>query len=461
MNYFIALKWFLISFLVILGITIPFFLVEALTPPFTDDFESYDLGDLNGQGDWTVDGADKVMVVDEKSQGGAKSIKFLNTSYAANRIFDVSTEGIISFWIFAVDNTSRLRNTITDIGNAGIQVSFGSQESCGAETCSFWYNDNWTWKEYGDFDIGKWYSVQIKWWTEAEIFKWDFNFNFEGWATGGITLSPLSSNVYQFYSNGINSFLDTISGETTPPELEIKGISPDSGTTITDLDTDLTIEYKEFDWETYDGFFINFRDSKLGIVADSIQFLKEDLDPSGNGSEIINLQDFNFDSNGQWYLTGLGFGTELDIEGGMFLTTRGYIDFWTDELVKTPYYLIINVEGLPSPYTFTDPSDWYSANVERFDTPTILFTSFVNLLSPIFEKVGDFGIRTQNIFDLNEAYDRGFALGEIFPLINAYIKKIESFFGGFPLASFFIYLILVMLAIFIIRSVLKFIPFFG
>lgn len=243
--------------------------------------------------------------------------------------------------------------------------------------------------------------------------------------------------------------------------MRIWGIDPATGTEITDLNTEIEIGYEGFDWEIYEGFMVNFRDNKLGVVVNSIQFLADDLDPSGTGEKIINLQDFNFDSNGIWDLTGFGFGTHLDIEGGMFITTRGWIDFWTDDLIDPPYYLTINVEGLPDPYVFTEPEDWYSTNVERFDTPTTLFTSFVGLLSPIFEKVGDFGIRAQAMFDQNEAYDRGYSLGEIFPLLNGYIQKIDQFFGGFPLVSFFKYLILVMLAIFIIRVVMKFIPFFG
>lgn len=243
--------------------------------------------------------------------------------------------------------------------------------------------------------------------------------------------------------------------------LEIKGISPESETEITDLNTNLTIQYKNFDWDIYAGFVVNFRDLKLGVASNSKQFLADNLDPSGTGTEIINLQDFGIDTNGSWALTGLGFGSHLDIEGGMFLTTRGYVDFWTDELVLEPYSLIFNVEGLPSPYTFTNPNDWYSANQERFDTPTAFFTSTTGFMAPLFENISDFALRLQNMFNKKEAYDRGFALGEVFPLINAYIQKIDLFFGGFPLASFFKYLILVMLAIFLIRIIFKFIPFFG
>lgn len=244
-------------------------------------------------------------------------------------------------------------------------------------------------------------------------------------------------------------------------EVYIEGFSPASTTEITDLDQNITIKYYNFDWEIYNGFIVSFIDDKLGVVAESQQFLADDLSPTGSGQVVVNLQDFNIDTNGKWYLTALGFGTELDIQGGMFLTTRGYVDFWTDELVDPEYYLLINIEGFASPYTFTDPEDWYGVNVDRFDTPTDFFYDFVGLLTPIFEKISDFNLRSQSFFDKLESYDRGYALGEIFPLATGYVKKIESFFGGFPLIQFFIYAILTIIAIFIIRMTIKFIPFIG
>lgn len=244
--------------------------------------------------------------------------------------------------------------------------------------------------------------------------------------------------------------------------LKIYGSSPASGTTITDFESpSLSITYQGFDWDIYDGFVVNFRDDVIGVAAKSIQFLAEDLDPSGNGTEVINLADFEIDENGKWYLTALGFGADLDIQGGMFLTTRGYVDFWSDELVDPEYYLNINVAGLPTPYTFDEPETWYSENVLRFDSPTTFFTSFTDIFGPIFEKIAEFGNRILPMFNQTEAYDRGYALGEIFPIARGYISKIDMFFGGFPLASFLTYIILIMLGIFIFRIIMKFIPFLG
>jgi hypothetical protein len=253
--------------------------------------------------------------------------------------------------------------------------------------------------------------------------------------------------------------------EAVPPTIPMLfGISPLTGIEITDLTATFEFGYSSFDFDTssgYAGFVVNFKDNKIGANANSIQYLKNNLDPSGSGTKIITLSDFGFDSNGIWKFTGLGFGTHLDIEGGMFLTGRGYVDFWTDDLATPDYTLLINVPTLPTPYSFSEPTAWYETHQSRFATPTAFFADFVNLISPIFENVGEFGVRAQEFFNKTEAYDRGYALGAVFPIIGGYIQKIDLFFGGFPLASFLIYLILVMAGIFIIRVVMKFIPFFG
>lgn len=454
----LLLKWAVVGFFILLGALVPLCAFADWTAPFTDDFEAYNLVKLTGQGGWV--GNNYCIVVDDQTYSGTKAVmsKYGTDGYAY-KDFDVSTRGIISFWFLDVSSGGQA----WELKEAGGATVFNVKSICNLENCALDYFDRTGgyWKTYTNFDFDKWHNLQIRWFTETETFYYSFNFDFEGWQ------EPMSEPYYDdvarfkmtFYAD--NEGLDMILGEAIEPQMEIKGISPDSGTVITNLDTNLTIEYKLFDWEIYDGFIVNFKNNKTGIFGNSIQFLEADLDPSGTGSKTINLENFGIDYNGRWNLTGIGFGSHLDIEGGMFITTRGWVDFWTDDLVSTPYYLLFDVEELSTPYTFTTAEAWYSANVERFATSTQLFNSFVGLLSPIFEKVGDFGFSVQGMFDQDEAYDRGYGLGEIFPLLNGYVQKIDLFFGGFPLVSFFKYLILVMLAIFIIRIVMKFIPFLG
>jgi len=461
------------GFLVVVGILLP--LLALAVNIFSDDFEAYNLGSIAGQGYWQSGGGENFQVQDVFYHGGVQAISSTEWPGAVNKKYvgvgNGMAEGIISFWWYPTDVKGgspsmfvALRayspaNGMSD-NFANIRV-IKSDEIYKLQIQEMTVPFNWF--DVAEVSLEEWHFLSLKFdfGTETYSIKLDNEARSNDYPTG--SYAPWNEmNVLLIYSTQWKSYIDDISDEEGGPlELEIKGISPASGTEITDLDTNLTIEYIGFDWEIYDGFIVNFREDKLGEVALSLLYEQDELEESGNGQKTINLESFGISRNGKWYLTALGFGVRLDVEQGMFLGPRGYIDFWTDELVLDPYYLIFNVEDLPPPFTFTDPEDWYGTNVERFASSTALFSNFVGFLAPTFEKISDLALRTETMFDKQQAYDRGYALGSVFPIAENYIKKIDGFFGGFPLATFFKYLILVMVAIFVIRAVFKFIPFFG
>ena len=472
MRYFtpkLGFKWLLAGFLGLLGILIPLTALGDSLFNINFDPPTYELGDLNGQDSWTAYGL--YQVVNDVKQGGTQAgyINGDTSSRDATRYHTSAlTTGIQSFYVYwdgtrtGGTNQSfyRLRNEDTEI-----LCVFGFKYNTGTSKWEFLYQQGVD--PYGlvviddDVAIDTWHAIQV----DFDKNNWQYRLKLDGgsWSDWFAFYDYINQGTtegikgFTFATYGMKLWFDTMGGELSVQPY-IEATSPASGTTITDLDDNITIKFYNIDPEVYDGLLVGFRDDKLQVSSETYQF--KELG-NGTGQFTIPLSTFGFDSNRKWWLRGMAYSTHLDIEGGMFLTTRGYVDFFSDDLVVDPYYLLLDVEGLPTAYTFTDPEEWYSANVERFDTPTQLFTSFVGLMSPVFEKVGDLGVWSETMLDKNEAYDRGYALGEIFPLINGYIQKIDRFFGGFPLASFFKYLILVMLAIFIIRAVMKFIPFLG
>jgi len=303
---------------------------------------------------------------------------------------------------------------------------------------------HFVWTRTGDLDNDNFFASKLRNSGEYDYSQhWNSCIANAGWTTGTTretSFQVLGSIVY---------------------DLKIWGIDPVSGTEITTMDATLTIGYQGFDWAEYKGFSIAFKDERLGTSSNTKIYEAEDLEEDGNGEIEVNLTDFGIDRNGKWYLTGLAFGSHLDIEGGMFLTTRGYIDFWSDELVIDEYYLDVNIVDLPEFYPVSDFDIWYSENVEEFATPTAMAMSMTGFMIPIFQTIGEFNSRAQEMFDTSEAYDRGYALGEVFPLISGYVNSIGIFFGGFPILSFFKYIIILMFGIFLIKAILKFIPFFG
>jgi hypothetical protein len=128
------------------------------------------------------------------------------------------------------------------------------------------------------------------------------------------------------------------------------------------------------------------------------------------------------------------------------------------------YNLIFNVSGFHTPYSFTDFDTRYTANVPNYGTPSAWATGMIGYLQPILEKVAEFGARIQDYLDTSTAWQRGNDIGSVFPVINAYILKINIFFGGFPIAQFFQWGILIMIGMFSVKIILKllaFIPMIG
>lgn len=233
----------------------------------------------------------------------------------------------------------------------------------------------------------------------------------------------------------------------SPPTATIT--SPANNSTITDLSTTLEISYANLDYTNFPYLYVGFIDDKIGMWSEA----KKTILTASSGSLSIPFSDFNIIRNGYWtiYITQwsslyTGYGSETSYPLSPVIT----------------YKLNFNIDGLPTPYTFTDWATWYSENASG--TPSVWTTSMLGFLQPIFEKIGEFGERITTYLNTSDAYNKGNSLGSVFPVVIAYVNKINLFFGGFPIVQFFQWLIITMIGIFAIKIILKllsFIPFFG
>lgn len=238
--------------------------------------------------------------------------------------------------------------------------------------------------------------------------------------------------------------------------------SPASGSTITATNDTLSVNYYDIDPTIYKDISLNFWDDKLHSATTAYNY-KLATGDTGNGSFTVGTSAFGFNTNGHWDLKAMAHGYSLNIIDNLYLSSSpsGYVDVFSNDLVIPPYYLILNVSGYAAPFTMSDWPTWYGANVSDYATPEPFASTLAGYLQPYFEKVGGFGAQASLYFNLDEAYDRGFGLGSIFPIMDGYIHKIDMFFGGFPLFTFFKYIIYTMIGIFVVRTILKFIPFIG
>lgn len=234
-----------------------------------------------------------------------------------------------------------------------------------------------------------------------------------------------------------------------PPTITIT--SPATGTTITSTTTDLVGEWSDIDPDIYHNITLYFNSNFIGEQSVAKIIPVDDW----TGNFTIPLSYFGISANGQWDLKGNATYANTQLSD-MYITT--------DLISPAGYNLIFNVDGFHTPYTFTDFDTWYDTNVSNYETPSAWASGMIGYLQPILEKIAEFGARLQDYLDTSTAWQRGNDIGSVFPVVNAYILKINIFFGGFPIAQFFQWGILIMIGMFAIKIILKllsFIPIIG
>lgn len=341
-----------------------------------------------------------------------------DVSYATDMVqstnFDVSSAGIFTQTDFTSGGTCYYQwnfpaygETPTHQGGSGMSCTGFSLDlealTSGIGDGQYWV---WVWKDYGAY-----------WYYYTPIYR-----------TGG---------VWSF---------------TPPPLVPIITITaPTTGATITSTATTLDGNWDEIDPAIYKNITLYFNSNFIGeqSVAKIISIT------NATGSFSFPLSDFGISANGQWDLKGNATFKNTQLSD-MYITP--------DIISPSGYNLIFNVSGFHTPYTFTDFDTWYDANVSNYDSPSTWASGMIGYLQPILEKIAEFGARLQDYLDTSTAYQRGNDIGSVFPVVNAYILKINIFFGGFPIAQFFQWGILIMIGMFAIKIILKllsFIPVIG
>jgi len=454
------LFWFSAGLLLCLGLFLFTKSVFGATI-FTDNFDGYINGALTNQGGWTCD-YPNWSVISTDSKSSPKSIRDDATQNVSRckKTGASTTEGSLSFWFkttncgFGSVNRGSLTFYFTGAPYSqlpsieikstidyGCQISLSnfSTEYVAMDTFDDWTQVIFRWKQ----EINNYYYYKFGWggneesdWTQSIYQIGTFPTGFDRIQIMGF--HPVNSEF--FY---LDSIVEAPEEEPpTPPPFRVYGISPVSGTEITASSTDFTFGWQGLDPEKYNGFTLKFREEKTGIDTKAIFFPTTDE----NGSASISLASFEFDKNSDYYFKAI-ISEYYEIEVFM-------------NLVSPDFYYIINFEGLPAVFEMTDFSTWYNEN-SKFATPTAIFSSITGFLSPVFSKLGEFGARSSDFFDLDDAYTRGYNLGLVFPTFSQYVDEIEVFMGGFPIVKLFLIGLIVLLGIFTIKLIMKFIPFFG
>ncbi len=128
---------------------------------FTDDFNSYNDGDLNGQGGW--DASASVDVQGDVVLEGAKAIKIATAGHYARKTVDGITDGKVTFY-------ARLESGGSNACQIGLQDSSGNWRIVvaigpAADTTNLKYYDGAQWLFIGgegDFTADVYHSIEIE-----------------------------------------------------------------------------------------------------------------------------------------------------------------------------------------------------------------------------------------------------------------------------------------------------------
>jgi len=244
----------------------------------------------------------------------------------------------------------------------------------------------------------------------------------------------------QFYKTGE----DTYDFGCPLPSPSVFITTPESSSIITEMETELVGGWTNINSSIWKNIKLAFNDLQISETSGIVN-IPIDAD---NGNFSIPLSSFNITNNGGWNLRSI---IENDYE-------------YNFDIPSVQYNLIFDIEGWQTPYAFTDFETWYSENVEDYEEPSTWAMNLTGSMNPIFEKIGQFGNRINDYLDVSTGYEKGLQIGSVFPVIGAYVLKIDLFFGGFPIVQFFKWGILIMVGLFAVKIILKllaFIPFIG
>lgn len=309
------------------------------------------------------------------------------------------------------------------------------------------------WDDLVNVEMNEWYVFGAEWHTtEASVrYTYDGGTNWSDWKLTFQTDEKIAG-VY-FDSNvsaGQSWEMDWVAlGAPFMPEFRVFGVSPASGTTITDLSDEIVIGWEGFDeWyqNVYGKISVHFRNEKTGISLPAVW-----IEPatSTSGQKTFTFSDFGLDyANADWHL----FARAIS----------GYPWYlMTGDVVSPKYYVKIDIEGQEVLFEMSDWETWYAEKSDKYDTPTEAFSTLAGLVEPIFSQIGNFGGIIIDFLDITEARETGENLAIAIPVLRQYVDEIENLFKGFPVIKIFLLCMVFIIGAFIVKLILKFIPFFG
>lgn len=439
---------------------------------FTDDFEAYSTGNLNGQGTWVGDVGFQVVLT--KPYYGVKSIYYAKQT-AIKSITATTTPastGQVSFYFYIGSSNTGVGGYRPTISLVGCLVA--TPASCYALSDNDVYYDgdsyNFTIREEDEtkidivegLSLSTWYQEVI----EFDIPNWQYRakivgYDWSDWV--GLDRSDLIGQI-SFISKLMilvdesEVWIDDFGSEITPPNL-FQIDTPVDGST---LSSEFTISGNFEEGEGYNKIMVILEDWDASSTCPAYGSEQYDIERP----LYFNYQSLPYFSQSFSMATGTADILVNNLQSGNYQCIRCYFINETtggiSEEICEGYNLIIDVsipfEAIPNfVYPFTDWQTYYASATDKWTTSTGLFSSLANAISPLITWVGNLSVSFKTLLSTTTGASYGTQFGNAIPVMRGYLVVVNNFFNGLPVSEVFIFFIVVAVLILIYKLIHSFI----
>lgn len=406
---------------------------EALASTiFTTDFEppTYSTGLLNSQDGW-YDGQNEATIVNTYQKHGTQSVYF-DTNGSSGDIQKYGTPtclGSMGFW-FRVTN-SNINNGQFFIWSGGdynkmvfdIYVNYGGRNLARAL-----YGGGWA--VLGTYDLNLWYAMDIEWDCNTKRVRYRFNYGtWTDWVINHKNTASPPANIYFDLEGATDFYMDYI-GESSE-------IATCSNAHCQLCETWATCQVNSNCLWSYSQQFCYTNEVGCGLGEPTEKCLFCDTQASCEGVEGCYWHD-----DFCYYSTAVCGSGDLELQ---FCLTQATCEsaggYWYEDYCW--------VEPKPA---ISSWSNWY-ASYGDYSSPAPLVNTLATSSQSFFESVGGFLTTFNRTFDLASAYQNGKNFGSAIPIARGYLATLNDFVGIFPIGTYFLFILMFMLAIGVFRMV--------
>jgi len=312
---FYALKSLVIGFLVLAGMLIPFFYSIATSTLLNDNFNSYNNGNLGGQGGWSDDGGRHFVVQDTIKYEGLKAIRCnANENYpeytgicASSHIATGLNDGTQVFWIYFDSSNNICKTTTLTISGdwTGMTTQFAmSGGICKYRLIGNYYSD---WLEW-NVVFNQWFPVEMEWSRSGNHFRTRINNgSWSEWQP--LTFYSEMYNVYMSMSGtNSNGFIDYLGSFSGYPQYGTKFTPIYPVNCEKNIDADLIFDLKgtvnigDQDPNNYTSWSTHFINIETGEIKTKTENFEVPLNKNNNYFSY-DYTNYNALTSGCWEVT--------------------------------------------------------------------------------------------------------------------------------------------------------------